>query len=191
MSNKINQTVRFPWYASTVLLLLLGFPLNTAIRDLKSEQLAWQAKQAQLEYRFDEALIAYREATAVSPRDARLALAHAELARSLWIFRDTPELKAEADHAFDQAKQLSPHWTMPHYQHARMYSFKEQYDQALLLLSPALQLDPNNAGYWLEQGRYLERVGLLKEADAAYAKCWVLDSVHECNTGMNRLRSDQ
>jgi tetratricopeptide (TPR) repeat protein len=172
-----------------MLLLLLGFPLSVALRDLKAEQLERQAKSEQLQNHFDEAIAFYREAIRVSPADARLALAHAELARSLWIFRDTPELKAEADDAFNEAKRLSPHWPMPHYQHARMYSFKGQYKQALLLLSPALQLDPNNAGYWLERARYLEKLGMLKEAAAAYARCWALDTVSECDIGMNRLRN--
>lgn len=191
MSSDVSGTLRFPWYLAVMLLLLLGFPLSVALRDLKAEQLERQAKSAQLQNHFDEAIVFYREAISVSPADARLALAHAELARSLWIFRDTPELKAEADHAFDEAKRLSPHWPMPHYQHARMYSFKGQYQQALLLLSPALQLDPNNAGYWLERARYLEKVGTLKGAEAAYARCWALDTVRECDTGMNRLRSSQ
>lgn len=187
MSNEIVRTVRFPWYASAVLILLLGFPLGFAFQALKAEYFVHRANQELLETRFDEALVLYREATKESPANARLALDHAGLARTLWIFRETPELNAEADQAFDEAKRLSPHWPIPHYQHARMYSFKGDYKHALQLLAPALRLDPNNAGYWLEAARYSEKVSKTKEAKAAYERCWALDRVRECENGIQRL----
>ncbi|GGL96450.1 hypothetical protein GCM10010841_01050 [Deinococcus aerophilus] len=139
--------------------------------------------------RFDEALAYQRMAAGISPHDAKVQLAVAQSARSLWFFRDTQMLQEEADAAFARAAALSPHWSVPHFEHARMYAFKEQYDRALALLGPALNLDPNNAGYWLERARYLEAHNQPKQASEAYGRCWAIDAVRECESALNRLRS--
>lgn len=183
----MTRTLRFPWPVAALLLLPLVFPVRVALTDLHAGQLTRQADARQDLALFDEALALRREAARVSPRDARLQLALAENARGLWTFRETDALRREADAAFGQAAALSPHWPVPHYEHARMYAFKEQYERALTLLEPALRLDPNNAGYWLERARYLEALHRTTPAREAYERCWATDTVRECEAGLGRL----
>lgn len=183
-----QRTFRLPWLLAAALILPLAFPLAGAVRDIRAEHLLIQAEQADTEGRFDEALSLYREASRVNPRNAEIALAHAQAARTLWFYRDDEALRLEADEAYERASAFSPHWSMPYYRHARMYAFKRQYARALDLLAPALQLDPNNAGYWLEQARYQEGSGQVKRAQEAYARCWALDKVGLCAVALKRLR---
>ncbi|WP_235610399.1 tetratricopeptide repeat protein [Deinococcus aerius] len=183
----MNRPFPFPWFAAVPPMLLLGFPVWTALTDLRAHQLARQADVRQDMALFDEATDLRRQAARLSPGDAQVELALAESLRGLWAFRETNALRREADAAFDRAAALSPHWPVPHYEHARMYAFKGQYARALSLLEPALRLDPNNAGYWLERARYLEALHKDTAARQAYARCWAIDTVRECETALKRL----
>lgn len=183
----MTRTLRFPWYAALPPLALLGLLGALVVNDARAQSVARQAKALQSEFQFDAAHALRREAAQRNPRDAQLQLALGQSARTLWNFRDTPELRQEADAAFDRAARLSPHWAVPHYEHARMYAFKEQYARALSLLAPALKLDPNNAGYWLERARSLEGLNRGEEARAAYARCWAIDTVQDCEVALRRL----
>ncbi|BDP44141.1 hypothetical protein DAETH_41100 (plasmid) [Deinococcus aetherius] len=179
----MTRTLRFPWYLCVPLLLPLAFPIRGAVTDLRAWQLSRQAETRQNLALFDEALALRRQAVLARPGDARAQLALAERARGLWYFRDTETLRREADVAFGRATELSPHWPVPHYEHARMYAFKAQHARALSLLAPALDLDPNNAGYWLERARLLGALGRATEARAAYGRCLGLKWSRECERG--------
>lgn len=183
----MTRILRFPWYVSLPLLLPLGFPVGAALTDLRARQLTREADARQNLSLFDEALALRRRAALASPGDAEVQLALAESARGLWYFRETPALGREADAAFARAAALSPHWPVPHYEHARMYAFKGQHGRALGLLAAALRLDPNNAGYWLERARSLEALGRLTPARQAYGRCWAIDTVGECEAALKRL----
>lgn len=183
----MTRPFRFPWFAAVPPVLLLGFPVWTALTDLRARQLARQADVRQDMALFDEALDLRRRAARLSPGDAQVQLALAESLRGLWAFRETDALRREADAAFDRAAALSPHWPIPHYEHARMYAFKEQYARALSLLEPALRLDPNNAGYWLERARYLESLGRRDEGQQAYARCEALNPDADCRNGVLQI----
>lgn len=183
----MTRILRLPWYLPAALLLPLGFPVAAALTDLRAGQLARQADARQDASLFDEALALRRRAALASPGDAGVQLALAESARALWFFRETPALGREADAAFERAAALSPHWPVPHYEHARMYAFKGQHGRALALLEPALRLDPNNAGYWLERARSLEALGRTASARQAYGRCWAIDTVGECESALKRL----
>lgn len=182
-----QRTFHLPWPLAAALILLLTFPLAGAVRDIRAEYLLIQAEQADTEGHFDVAFSLYREASRVNPRNAEIALAHAQAARTLWFYRDDEALRLEADGAYERASALSPHWSMPYYRHARMYAFKRHYARALDLLAPALRLDPNNAGYWLEQARSLEGSAQPRRAQEAYARCWALDKVRPCAVALKRL----
>lgn len=182
----MNRPFPFPWFTAVPPMLLLGFPVWTALTDLRAHQLARQADVRQDMALFDEATDLRRQAARLSPGDAQVELALAESLRGLWAFRETDALRREADAAFDRAAALSPHWPVPHYEHARMYAFKEQYARALSLLDPALRLDPNNAGYWLERARYLESLGRRAEAHRAYTRCQALNPNTDCRNGEQR-----
>lgn len=164
---------RFPWFACLPL-LLLAFPLRVSFSDLRAQDLLRRADAQRAQFLFDEALALERQAARVSPEDAALQLHLAETIRTLWLFRDDASLQQGADAAFARAGTLSPHWALPHYEHARMYGGKGQYARALDLLAPALKLDPNNAGYWLERARYLKALEQTAEARAAFARCAAL-----------------
>lgn len=183
----MNRTVPFPWPLALLLLLPLAFPVRMALADLRAGQLARQADGRQDLALFDEALVLRRQAARLSPDDAQVQLALAGSLRSLWTFRKTEALRQQADATFARAAALSPHWPAPHYEHARMYAFKGQYGRALSLLEPALRLDPDNAGYWLERARYLEALHRVTPAREAYARCWAIDTVGECRAALKRL----
>lgn len=181
------RTYPFPWYLAVPLTVPLLWMASLAITELRAQQLTALAEAQQQEFQFDQAQATRRAAAALSPQDAELQLALAKGARALWTFRGTPELKREADSAFKRASQLSPHWAEPAYEHARMYSFKEQYAHALKLLEPAFKHDPNHAGYWLERARYLEALQRPADARTAYARCEKLNPVRACVDGVKRL----
>lgn len=183
----MTQSLRLPWPVALALLLPLALPVPTALTDLRAGQLLRRADAQQAQSQFDGALALRQQAAQVSPRDAGVQLTLAEQSRALWFLRDTPELRRAADTAFDRAAALSPHWPVPHYEHARMYAFRGQHSRALTLLEPALRLDPNNAGYWLERARSLEALGRREKARAAYARCWAIDTVGECEGALKRL----
>ncbi|WP_083939297.1 hypothetical protein [Deinococcus apachensis] len=183
----MTQSLPFPWFLAVPLLLPLGVPVGRALTDLRAEQLVRQADARQNLSLFDEALALRRQAARLSPDDARVQLGLAESLRGLWAFRETDVLRREADAAFERAAALSPHSPVPHYEHARMYAFKEQYARALNLLDPALRLDPNNAGYWLERARYLEALHESSPAREAYTRCRAIDQVWECEKALKRL----
>ncbi|WP_246580501.1 tetratricopeptide repeat protein [Deinococcus aestuarii] len=183
----MTRTLSLPWYVCVPLVLPLAFPIRGALTDLRAGQLAREAQARQDLALFDEAQALRRRAALLSPGDAGLHLDVAEGARGLWYFRETPALGREADAAFSRAAALSPHWPVPHYEHARMYAFKGQHERALSLLAPALDLDPNNAGYWLERARSLEALRRLEPARQAYERCWAIDTVRECEAALKRL----
>ena len=183
----MTRTMPFPWPLAALLLLPLAFPAGKALTDLRAAGLTREADARQDLALFDEALARRREAARLSPRDAQVQLALAQNLRGLWTFRETDALRREADAAFERAAALSPHWPVPHYEHARMYAFKEQYARALSLLDPALRLDPHNAGYWLERARYLEALRQVVPAREAYARCWATATVRECGAALKRL----
>ncbi|WP_229777814.1 BTAD domain-containing putative transcriptional regulator [Deinococcus seoulensis] len=145
------------------------------------------AKTQQENFQFDQALLTYKQATQVAPGDLNVTLAYARAARALWHFRDVPTFQQQADAAYERARLISPSSTLPAFEHAQMYAFKEQYARALTLLEPALTLDPNNAGYWLERARYLAASGQETPAITAYRRCWAIDIVPECEAGLKTL----
>lgn len=177
----------FPWLLTPICLIALAFPAYGAVRDLQAGRLMSLALTQQESFQFDQALATYREAARVAPGDLNVALAHARAARALWHFRDLPAFRQEADATYTRARTLSPSSTLPYFEHAQMYAFKEDYTRALTLLEPALNLDPNNAGYWLERGRYLQASGQNAPAVAAYRRCWATDLVPECEAGLKTL----
>lgn len=185
------MSMRFPWPFALILIILLAFPMSTATRDMLAQHLNAKAEDQQAQALFDVALDFRRQAAQVNPADASQQLAFARNAQSLWQFRGSRMLQREADVAFEKAKVLSPNWPVPHYDHARMYAFNGQYDRALLLLAPALELDPHNAGYWLERARYLEAQKRIKASLLAYERCMVLDVVPECVKGIDRLKDGE
>ncbi|WP_241900078.1 tetratricopeptide repeat protein [Deinococcus sp. UR1] len=163
-------------------------PASQAIRDLQADRLLTQSRTQQQALEVDQAIDSQRAAVAINPRDARLHEALAESARTLWFFRRTDTLKAEADTAFANAKRLSPSWPKPHYEHARMYAFRQDYARGLTLLQGAIDRDPNNAAYWLERARYLELAGQTAQARGAYDRCLTLNrNVGECRDGLKAL----
>lgn len=185
--SNMNRTLPFPWWASLVPVALLGLITARSIQDYQAQRLVSQAIEQSKAFAFDDGLATLRRSAELESRDARTQLELGKAARTLWVFRDKPELKAEADRAFEAAKRNSPSWPIPHYEHARMYSAKGLYAEALKLLEPAIRIDPNNAGYHLEAGRYLEALNRREEARVAYAECWAIDTVVECEQAIKRL----
>ncbi|WP_189100821.1 tetratricopeptide repeat protein [Deinococcus knuensis] len=182
-----QRTIPFPWPLA-VLAAALALPATQAVRDLRADRLLTQSRAQQQALEVDQAIDSQRAAVTINPRDARLQEALAESARTLWFFRRTDALKAEADAAFAAAKRLSPSWPVPHYEHARMYAFREDYARGLTLLQGAIDRDPNNAAYWLERARYLDLSGQTQQARGAYERCLTLNSgVGECRDGLKAL----
>ena len=183
-----QRTIPFPWPLA-LLAAAAVLPATQAVRDLRADRLLTQSRAQQQNLEVDQAIASQRAAVTINPGDARLQEALAESARTLWFFRRTDALKDEADTAFAAAKRLSPHWPVPHYEHARMYAFREDYARGLTLLQGAIDRDPNNAAYWLERGLYLSLSGQTNAARTAYEHCLTLNSrVGECQTGLNTLK---
>lgn len=180
-------TLHLSWPIPILCLILLMGPMKVAITDLNTQFLDRQALNNFDLIEFDKVLALRRQAILINPYNAEAQLELAKIAKTLWFFRNTAELRREADTAFERASTLSPHWSIPHYEHARMYAFKKQYDRALSLLAPALQIDPNNAGFWLERARYLDDARRSELAKEAYKRCWEIDEVAECKASLLRL----
>jgi tetratricopeptide (TPR) repeat protein len=181
--------LRFPFWLALLPLVLLGLLGWSTIQDLRAQGLSAQADVLQDQSDYDVALQLRQQAASLRPGDARLQLELANQARMLWNFRDTEALRLLAERAYQRAAVLSPSWTVPHSERARMYSFKGRSAEALAVLAPALQTDPNNAGLWLEQARALESLNRRPEALAAYTRCFDLDTVAECGEAQVRLRA--
>ncbi|WP_157463577.1 hypothetical protein [Deinococcus pimensis] len=184
-----SRTLPAPWFLLLPVVGALGLLAERTVRDARAQQIAQRATKDVRDFEFDRALGLLRDATARQPSDARLQLQRATLARTLWYYRDTAALKAEADAAFDRAATVSPHWPLPHYEHARMYVTKERWTDALRALEPALRLDPNNGGYWLERAQILEALTRRDEARRAYTRCVELIDDRTCRDGLRRLGS--
>lgn len=178
---------RFPLWLAICFLLPLAAVARVTVLDALAQRLNIEANRLQMAAAFDAALATRWRAVALAPGDAQLQLDLANQARMLWNFRDTPDLKALADHSYQEAEALSPSWPTPHYEHARMYSFKERYIESLAVLAPALSLDPNNAGFRLEEARTLEALHRAGDALQAYRSCWAIDAVQECGEAVQRL----
>ena len=184
-----QRRVPFPWPAAFLAAATLFLPARQALTDLRAGDLVTRAQAEQNRLEFDASLNDVRQAAALNPRDARVQERLAEGARSLWYFRGTDALKTEADTAFAAAKRLSPSWPKPHYEHARMYAFRQEYARGLSILQGAIDRDPNNAAYWLERARYLELSGQTQQARGAYERCLTLNSrVGECRDGLTALK---
>jgi|GEM_PF-6012663 len=140
-----------------------------------------QAQRATLDY--DAARASLLGAVRSSPGDSDAWIQRGIVARTLWLFRQTKAFQQEADAAFERAARLNPHGTLAHFEHARMYVLTGEYARAITLLQPALNLDPNNAGYWLEQARAQDLLGDVPAARASFARCAALVSNTECEQG--------
>lgn len=183
-----QRSIPFPWPVAFLAAAALIFPARQALTDLRTTDLLTRAQAEQNRLEFDASLNAVRQAAALNPRDARVQQRLAEGARSLWYFRNTDTLKIEAETAFAATKRLSPSWPKPHYEHARMYAFRQDYARGLTLLQGAIDRDPNNAAYWLERARYLELAGQTAQARGAYDRCLTLNrNVGECRDGLKAL----
>ncbi len=166
-----------------LLLFASGLLISATVKGLEAQRLMQLAETQQHNLDLDLAVHSLQEAARFEPNDARLQLTLGAAYRTLWLFRDTADLKRAADQAYIRAGSLSPHWPVPAYEHARMYTFRGQDAQALTLLQGALGRDPNNAGYWLERARSLSRLDRLPEARTAFARCQVLRPNPECERG--------
>lgn len=171
-----------------LLLVAAGLLIAATARGLEAQRLMQQAETQQHNLDLDLAVHSLQKAAHLERNDARLQLTLATAYRTLWLFRDTPDLKRAADQAYTRAGSLSPHWPVPAYEHARMYTFRGQDAQALTLLQEALDRDPNNAGYWLERARSLSRLQRLPEARTAFARCQALRPNPECARGLRSGR---
>lgn len=152
----------------------------------KDAQSRWQVNRAQTQraaLNYDTARVLLLDAVRSSAGDADTWIQSGIVARTLWLFRRTPTLQQEADAAFEQAARINPHGTLAHYEHARMYVLKGDYARAITLLQPALRLDPNNAGYWLEQARTQRLLGDTVAARASFVRCAALVHHSECEQG--------
>ena len=150
-------------------------------------QSRWQVERAQKErasLNYDTARALLLSAVRLSGGDSDAWTQRGIVARTLWLFRGTPVFQQEAEAAFEQAAHLNPHGALAHYEHSRMYVFKGDYARAITLLQPALRLDPNNAGYWLEQARAQGRLGDTSAARASFARCAALVLNPECEQGI-------
>ncbi len=150
-------------------------------------QSRWQVERAQKErasLNYDTARALLLSAVRLSAGDSDAWTQRGIVARTLWLFRGTPVFQQEADAAFERAARLNPHGALAHYEHARMYVFKGDYARAITLLQPALRLDPNNAGYWLEQARAQDRLGDASAARASFTRCAALALNPECEQGI-------
>jgi tetratricopeptide (TPR) repeat protein len=178
----------FPFWLALLPVVLLAVLGWSTIQDLRAQRLSTLADLSQDQSDYDLALQRRQQAASLRPGDAQWQLGVANQARMLWNFRDTEALRLLADRAYLRAAALSPSWTVPHAEQARMYSFKGRFAEALAALAPALQTDPNNAGLWLEQARALEALNRRPEALVAYGTCFDLDTVAECGEALTRLQ---
>lgn len=169
-------------------MVFLSLGLGT-LQDLSAQRLSSRADRAAEDLDVSLAHTLRRQAAGRHPGDEELQLKLASSSRGLWVFRDDLTLKAEADAAYLQASADSPHDPTPYYEHARMYSYKDRYEEALGFLAQALKLDPNNAGFHLERGRYLEALHQTATALQSYRTCSELAVVAECQEAIRRLRS--
>ncbi|MBB6097836.1 tetratricopeptide (TPR) repeat protein [Deinobacterium chartae] len=181
------MTLTFPRWLPLLLLPTLYFPVQHSLQDLRADPLEARAQAALETADFDGARQALRAAVQADPRDASLEVQLGRLARTAWIFLGDAGGKQEADAAFERAAQLSPHWTTPPYEHALMYAGSRQPEQALAYLDRALELDPNNAGFWLERGRILEALGRTADARAAYQRSQEIYPNPDAQAALNRL----
>ncbi|GGR93177.1 tetratricopeptide repeat protein [Deinococcus sedimenti] len=181
-------TLPVPWPIGVALAALTAVPLVQATRDLRSDHELRRAAALQGTLDFDPALRALREATRLNPSDPRAHLKLGLATRTLWFYRRTPQLKNEADTAFQRATQLSPSWPSPYYEYSLMYAFVKDYPRALTILQGALDRDPNNAAYWLQKGTYQELGRDVTGARASYERCLILNStVQECRDNLKAL----
>lgn len=187
MTNSVTS-LPFPWPLGVLLAALAAVPIVQAVRDVRSETLLQQAKTLQASLELDPALKALQDAVQINPRDAGAQLKLAQASRTLWFYRRTPALKAQADAAFGQAQALSPSWPSPHYEHSLMYAFVEDYPRALTILQGAIDRDPNNAAYWYQKGTYQEFSKDVKAARTSYERCLVLNgTLRDCREALSAL----
>lgn len=147
---------------------LVTMPIQQAQRDWSSTQTIQQAQKQMDEFEYDLARKILQQAIRIEPKNAEAYLELANLERTMFILRDKDFFRQEAEKHYQRYSELYPASAYVFYQHALMYSEVERYQQALVLLEKAIDLDPNNGGYWLEKGRYLEKMVKLSIARAAY-----------------------
>jgi len=177
------RSIPFPPLLGGLFLALLVWLCVGVGQDAQSRSQVDKAQSERAALDYDTARSLLLGAIRSSAGDADTWTQRGIVARTLWLFRRTPAFEREADAAFEQAARLNPHGALAHYEHARMYVLKGDYARGVALLQPALRLDPNNAGYWLEQARALDLLGDTPSARASFAHCAALVQNPECQQG--------
>ncbi len=168
---------------------LLVLPLfQAAQHDWQSDLLLQAAERQTGQFDFDLAAVTLQKAIDLQPNNAALHLSLANVRRTLYKFRQEKRWLVQAEASYSKAAQLNPVDARIHYEWALMYSWTQNHPKALQVLQKALQLDPNNGGYWLEQGRYLERLGKIRAARAAYAQSQRKTPNGEARAALLRLK---
>ncbi|NPV67511.1 MAG: hypothetical protein HPY64_10235 [Anaerolineae bacterium] len=116
---------------------------------------------------FAAALEATRTAHAADP-GLNLYPLHEAYILGLMAFSDPEQYLEPAIAAHETAQQLDPSWDTGWFNLAGLYAQAGRYEDAAIAARTAATWNPVEAGYHLKLGEYLETLGRLEEARAAY-----------------------